>query len=236
MESWLNEAERISSLEAEIGFVLQDDFYYGPDRLPDITERKFVEPLPSAQIRRRGPLMATTLEALDNLQPLAGYYYEIIRLARKHSRSFNAINHYFWLRFWLTNPAEDVTIGFPWYDTFSEIDAFLCEVAQDKEGQVFWDVDQCWELEVHSSDGELFARLTNPDHQETHALVRFPRDVLLQQIGPLRSRAETVIKHLTSAVGRDVWTNRIEWPEFLDRAERSASGQPWWKRWLAPGR
>lgn len=236
MESWLSEAKRNSSLEAEIGFLLQDDFYYGPDNLPDITERKFVDPLPSAIIKRRGPSMVTTLEALENLQPLAGYYAEIIRLARKHSRSFNAINHYFWLRFWLTNPAEDVTIGFPWYDTLSEINGFLCGVAQEKEGQVFWDVDQGWELEVHSSNGDFFARLSCPEDEETQAVVRFPREILLEQIGPLRNRTETIIKQLSSAMGRDVWTNRIEWPEFLDRAKRSGSGQPWWKRWLAPGR
>ena len=214
MEPWFAEAKRITSLDAKICFLLQHDFYYGPDSHPEVVERKEVEPLPSPNIARQAPSMVCSAEALGHEEELAHYYREVVRIARKHRQTFNAIRHYFWLRFWLWNSEQDVHIAFPWYDTFGEIEQILDSVAKTTEGQVFWDVDQGWELEMYSSEGELFTRLRDPDYDETHVVVRFPREMLLEQLQPVRTRTESIIRFLSSAIGQDVWTKHVEWPDF----------------------
>ena len=153
MESWFADAKRITSLDAEICFLLQDDFYYGPDSYPEVAERKEVEPLPSPQIERHVPSMVRSAEAVGHEEELAKYYREVIRVARKHRKSFNDIRQYFWMRFWLWNTDEEIHISFPWYDTYSEIDRFLTSVSGNSDGQLFWDADQGWELDVHALQG-----------------------------------------------------------------------------------
>lgn len=232
MEPWFSDAKRISSLEAEICFLLQDEFYFGPDSYPEVSERKEVEPLASPSIPRRVPSMVCSAEAVGHEDQLADYYREVVRVAQSHGKAFNDIRQYFWLRFWLWNTEHEVHISFPWYDTYSEIDRFLSSVADNSEGQVFWDADQGWELEMHATDGELFARLRNPDDDEIHAIVRLPSQSLLEGIQPLRSRTESVIRSMSSAIGRDVWTSHVEWPEFgPTKTLETQASRPWWQPW-----
>ncbi len=232
MESWFTEAKPISSLEAEICFLLRDDFYFGPDSFPQVSERREIELLPSPAIRRHIPSMVRASEALGHESELADYYQAVLRTARSHRKNFNEIRQYFWLRFWLWNTEQQIYISFPWYDSYAEINRFLSSVTSNSEGQVFWDVDQGWELDVHASGGELFVRLRDPNDDETHAIVRLPTDALLAHIQPLRIRTETIINNLTSAIGRDLWTNYVEWPEFCAPAiSVTQERRPWWQPW-----
>lgn len=215
MESWFADATRVSSIEAEVCFLLQEDFYYGPDTFPEVAEQKFVEPLPVPNIPREVPSMVRTSEAIGNETELVRYYSEVIRLGRKHRKQFHHISHYFWIRFWLWNTAEDVHIGFPWYDSYSEIQDFLNGVSAKEEGRIFWDMDQGWELEVHAAKNDFFARVRDPDSDEIHAVVCCPRDVLLYQLAELEGRTEALIAALSTSIRRDLWTSRVDWPTFL---------------------
>jgi len=232
MESWFADAKEIATLDAEICFLLQDDFYFGPDSYPEVAERKEVEPLPAPNITRHVPSMVRCAEAVGHEEELANYYREVVRLARKHRKTFNDIRQYFWMRFWLWNSQEEVHISFPWYDTFSEIDQFIGSISNKTEGQIFWDADQGWELEMHASDGDFFVRLRNPDDDETYAVVRFSQRLLIEQLEPLRARTESIIGVLASAIGQDVWTSYVEWPSFFPpEATETKPSQPWWKPW-----
>lgn len=232
MESWFTEAKRISSLEAEVCFLIQDDFYFGPDSFSDVSERKEIEPLPAPAIPRHVPSMVRSSEAIGHESELADYYRSVLRVARSHGKSFNEIQHYFSIRFWLWNTEQQIHISFPWYDTFSEIDRFFVDVSSDSDGQVFWDVDQGWELEVHSCNGEYFFRLRNPDDDETYAIATVPVDALLSVIQPLRSRTESIIRTLSTSVGRDLWTSQVEWADFCTpKISATPVRQPWWQRW-----
>src|SRR5579872_682654 len=232
MESWFADAKRLASLDAEICFLLHEDFYFGADSYPEVADRNEVESLPSPNFARNVPSMVRSKEAVGHEEELVNYYREVVRVARKHRKTFNDIRHYFWLRFWLWNTKEDIHIVFPWYDTFSEIDRFLGSVNENKEGQIFWDTDQGWELEVHASDGDLFARVRNPDDDEAHAVVKFSKRMLVEQLQPLRSRTESLIRFLSLAIGRDVWTSHVEWPDFcpLEPTE-TKDRHAWWNPW-----
>ncbi len=232
MQSWFPRAKPITAIEVEICFLLQNDFYFGPDRLREIGERKFVEPLPSPQIPRHVPSMVRTSEAIGYELELERYNAEVIRLAKKHGLDFNAIRHYFWLRLSIWNTAEGIHIGFPWYDTYSEMERFFDDVSARDSGEVFWDADQCWEMQVHAENGEFFAQARDPDYDETHFIVRFPRELLLAKIPDFRNRATSIIRCLSSVIGDDVWTTHVESPVFMhaSRGEGKLRTQ-WWKLW-----
>ena len=232
MESWFADAKRISSLDAEICFLIQDDFYYGPDSYPEVSERREVGPLPNPNIPRHVASMVRSAEAIGHEVQLIEYYRSVLQIAQSHQKMFNDIRQYFWLRFWLWNTEQKVHISFPWYDTFSEIDRFLSSVTNKSDGQIFWDADQGWELEMHAYSGECFARLRNPDDDETHAIVRLPSDALIAHLQALRTRTESIIQSLSSAIGRDLWTNHVEWPEFcLPAPTERHENSPWWQPW-----
>lgn len=177
-------------------------------------DTKEAEHLVQPDIDRRVASMVRTSEAVGCEQELAAYYLNLIRIARKHGKTFNEIRHYFWLRFWLWNSEENVQIPFPWYDTFLEIRQFLDEVEQKTDGLVYCDADQGWELEIHAFGGELFLQFQNPDDDEVYARLRVPREKAIESFQALRGRAESTIHRLSNVIGRDLWTKYVDWPEF----------------------
>lgn len=224
--AWFSDAKSVSSLEAEVCFLLAESFYYGPDTHPDIVERKLVEKLPAPNIPLKVTSMVRVSEAIGYEQQLADYYTQVIRLARKHHMRFQRIRHYFWLRFWLWNNQEGIYISFPWYDSFSEIDRFLNALSKVEEGEVDYDMDQGWEMEVWAKNETLYIRQRDPDADEVHLAISVPRAALVSQIAPLRERTKKVISGLSQAVGSDVWTTYFsgEEPPF-------SIPHPWWKVW-----
>lgn len=225
MESWYTQATTVPELTAEICFQLQPHFYYGPDRPADIAANRLVEPLTPPVIPRVVPSMVRTTEALGHEDQLASYYEQIVMLARKYKRPFNSIRHYFWLRFWLWSEEHKVHISFPWYDSFSEINRFIDAVASTESGLVDHDLEQGWEMEVHSENGTLYVRERDPDANETCLTVATPRDGLLVQLVSLQKRTNAIVKYLTESLGADVWTSYVRnEPAFRDK-------RAWWRRW-----
>lgn len=215
MESWFETAERIESIEPAICFLLHEDFEG--------------EPLRSPKIPRHVPSLVRTTEALGNESELAKYYSEILRLARANRISFNEIRHYFWLRLWLGNPDAGVSISFPWYDTLSEIIRFIDAVTPYVDGQMFFDVDQSWELEMHGSRGDCFLRLRDPDEDETHATLCFSHEMLIGNLRPMQRHSVETIQVLSKLLDKDLWTDYVDWPTFLDEGVgKTAARRRWW--------
>jgi hypothetical protein len=210
MQSWLSETRKIPSLQAEICFQIEDSFYYGPDRVSDISEReRLVEKLTPPRIESAVASLVRTSEALGQEQELAAYYGQIVRMARHHKRPFNAIRQYFWLRLWLWNTEHEVHVSFPWYDSFSEIDRYLKALVESGSGLVDHDVDQGWELETYAEGDSLHFRQRDPDADETRLAISVPRDELLHQVSELRQRTRLIISRLSEALGTDVWTSHV---------------------------
>ena len=53
----------LDSLEPQIGFLIYDDFYYGPDRHPEVSERSMVLKLDPPAIPREFPSVAKAFPA-----------------------------------------------------------------------------------------------------------------------------------------------------------------------------
>lgn len=129
------------------------------------------------------------------------------------------------------NTEYEVHISFPWYDTYSEIERFFQCVKCGEQGQIFFDSDQCWELEIYARSGEFFARQRDPDNEDSNAImVRFASQPLLNQIQEVCVRTASIIERLSTAIGRDVWTKPDEWPNFDSPKDVSVpTKRPWWK-------
>ena len=209
--TWFATARPVDRLEAEICFLIQPRFYFGPDRpaVPADLQRLTVS-LSPPDVPRAVPSKVRTSEAVGHEAQLLAYYEQIVRLAREHRLPFNAIRHCFWLRFWLWNEAQDIRVSFPWYDSFSEIDRFMTAVSDGRSGLLDHDLDQGWEMEVHGDGDRLFIREGDPDGDEAHLAISVPRDALVQVLTALRARAVQVIGRLSDGLGADVWTSYVK--------------------------
>ena len=217
MQSWFANAKRISSLNAEICFLLQNEFYFGPDRFPKDRER-FIAPLTPPSMPLAVPSMVRTSEALNNEASLVAYYQHVIRLARQHRLPFNSYRQHFWLRLWCWNTAEQVHISFPWYDSNAEIQRVLDAVLARETGAIYDDEDQGWAIEIHVNQGLLFIREGDPDDAEANTMLCTPRDSFVDQVTQLQTRSRAVIASLSNALGADVWTEYVRGePAFNDR-------------------
>jgi hypothetical protein len=216
MEPWFADATAVASLKAEICFLLRPDFYFGPDRPSDPADlQRLVVPLSLPNIPRVTASMVRTSEAVGHEAELVSYFEQIVRRAREYRRPFNSIRHYFWLRFWLWSEEQEIYMSFPWYDSFSEIDRFSESLSKVSIGLVDHDLEQGWEMEVHSHNDTLFLREGDPDAGETHLVVSTPRGKLVAELLELRERTVGLITHLSKALGADVWTAYVrEEPSF----------------------
>lgn len=200
------EAKALDSLEPQICFLISKDFYYGPDRHADLSERKFVEKLIPPMLHQEFPSIVRTGEALGHEKELADYYWQIVSTARRHAKHFNQIRHYFCMRLWLSNATEKLSISFPWYDSLSEMRRFSDAIASNAEGDLYWDADQGWELNVKGTYDRLLMHQHDPDSDDTGLLVSVPRDAFLQQMTRCMEDSTSIVARLTQEMGADVWT------------------------------
>lgn len=220
MQSWFSETQKIPSLQAEICFPIQGSLYYGPDELPATADRTgYTAALHPPAIRTALPSLVKTSEAVGQERELAAYYEQIVRLASRHRRPFRSIRQYFWLRFWLWNPEQEIHIAFPWYDSYREIDRYLEALVTTDSGLVDHDMDQGWELQTHAHDNTLYFLERDPDYDETRLAISVPREALIEQVQALRKRTEGILIRLADLLGADVWTKSVH-AEPVFRIER----------------
>lgn len=205
---WLQQARIIESAEIEVCFLLFDQFYFGPDRHECFDDPKYQAALNHPDIPRVEPSMVRSSEILGEEQKLAAYYKHVLQLAKQHKKKRHEISQYFWLRLWVWNTESEFHIGFPWYDTFSEMVPFLTAIGSKDDGQVFWDADQGWEFEAHQMDQHLYLRLHDPDSDETIETAKLACEPLADRASEVLARTRQAIKTLKKAVGKDYWSKR----------------------------
>lgn len=223
MEPWFEEARHIAHLEAEIYFLLQESFYYGPD---DAVDLKPAVPLALPDIPRRVASIVQSYEAIGHEEKLAAYYEQIVRLSERYQKPFNRNDWYFWLRFRLRSEAENVEISFPYYDTISEVERCLTPLGEVASGEVYSGRDQCWGIDIHAHDGTLFMREHDPDYGEYSTMISVPRASVVCQIAPLRERTVKVIEQLSQLLGAGMWTSYVKSPALGFRPD---VGRRWWR-------
>lgn len=224
MKDWFESAPLVENATVEIAFLLRPDFYYGPDRHPDIVERKLIAPLCIPRFPRVVTEQATTREAEHHADELIRYYADIIRCAQKYHRGIEQVRSYFWLRLYISTPSGQFCVSFPWYDTLAEIAPLLDTLKNPPaHGEVHWDRDQGWEMEMDAHDDMLYIREWDPDgadHPEDpdagiiHAIGKLPLQALAVSSAAALERARRIVATLSAALGVDLWSTRP--PEDLN--------------------
>lgn len=209
------EVKALSSLAPEVCFLVHEDFYYGPDRHPEVSERTLVEKLVGPDIPRAFPSIVRTSEAIGHERELANYYWQIVSAAQRHNKTFNHVRSYFWMRLWLSSPEEEISVSFPWYDTLSEMRRFSDAISSPGSGDLYWDSDQGWEISVKGTDTVLLIKERDPDRDEDRLSVSVPRDDFSKGIVVAMQEASHIVNALSEQMGADVWTAYVrEEPKF----------------------
>lgn len=208
MEPWFATAPCIPEPSVEVAFLLAPDFYFGPDSYPAIIERKEVEPLRQPACVEPGARAITSEQADAHLDQLVDHYCDVVRAARKHGQDFNRLRSYFWMRLGIFSPTEGVSFGFPWLDSMNEIGGVLESIASaPSSGEVYWDRDQGWEIQIHADPDHFYLQESDPDREEIHAVAKVPRQWLSQHATETLHRARSVVARLSEALKEDAWTD-----------------------------
>jgi hypothetical protein len=208
MGEWIEDIFDVHSIEAEICFTLNNDFYYGSDNDADITARKEIEVLALPKFARKVDLLAKSIEVIGNESALADYYEQIIAYAKKHKKTFRECQHYFWLRLWLWNKEADIFVSFPWSDTQSDFDKLIERLVTTEAGEAYLDGDQGWEIAFIAEGDFLFIRECDPDTEpETvNYQIKVSRSLLINQLVDAQKRSKSIIGFLSDKIGTDLWT------------------------------
>ncbi len=204
MDDWRANATAMDGVTVDIGFIIAQTFYHGPEN--GFTREQWEtlrEPVYAPKIPRYGDY-ALTRDAADADVELVAYAEDVVRLCRKHDRE-PAHSSCFWLRP-LVFKRGSFAIVFPWYDTYEEAWTFLNALAETAPR--FSDQDQGWEVRVESDDDRLLICQRDPDADRTHIAVSTPLQDLRRQAPAVVERTTRLIARLTQACGHDYWSVR----------------------------
>jgi hypothetical protein len=208
MEPWFTTAKCIPEPEVEVVFLLAPDFYFGPDTYPALVERKQVESLRLPACVAQGQRVITSKQADAHLDQLVLYYSDVVRAARKNGKDFNGLRNYFWMRLGIFSADEDTYIGFPWLDSLKEVGQVLESLAAPPTiGEVYWNRDQGWEIQIHIDADNFYIQESDPDANEVHAVAKAPRHWLSARAVETLSRSRSVVARLAAALRDDAWTD-----------------------------
>ena len=202
--SWLPEAIAVDDAVADIGFLIQESFYFGPENgFSPQQWQELREPVYQPSLKKAGNFVLSA-DVIGKETELAAHYKDVAAKALAHRRSLKGSSH-FWNRPVVYSPNKFV-LSFPWHDKFREGKRLLNSLASDATGEMFWDRDQGWALEMHRIGDSLYAQECDPDEEVIHYTVKFPHESLKEQIKVLLPRIETLIAFLASEVGQDYWS------------------------------
>lgn len=210
MNNWTKSSKLITDLESEICYLINDNFFIGnPNDTSQFQNAELNVALKPLKINREAKQIVTTKEAFNNEIQLSEYYKSILELKKKHKKSFNEVHHLFWLRLWIWNSKDEIYITFPWYDTINEFKRFFRIFDNNKTGEIFYDGDQGWQLQVEADNDFYYIRQINPEENDLVLQnIKIDKISLKKSILELEKNINIQIKKLTSLTGIDLWTDR----------------------------
>lgn len=203
---WISRAKPVESVSLDVGFLISDDFYHGPEN--EFTQEQWQrlrEPLYRPKAERYGDYLLSS-ELNESSAELARYYQDVLRLIVHHRKDIELQSQYFWMRPLIFARGE-FAVTFPWYDTWEEATAVLDALAGPGEGLLFHDLEQGWEFHAFAECGRLFLRQGDFDSGEEHFAVATDRAHLGGQVPVVRKRVNRLVEELSASLGRDYWSH-----------------------------
>jgi hypothetical protein len=218
--AWLESSKLIEELVVEVGFRISDSFYYGSRNASKQQWEELSEPLYQPQLHsEKGLILTDVLES--DIDELVKYYVDVFRLSEKYQCPMS--KSYFWMSPVIYSD-QDVEIHFPWHDTWKETKDFLEAVSASKDGYLFIDADQDWDLDIYGISNQLFVREGALRDAGKPLEIVCDRQCFVDQVGILYKRSEQIVHKLCSALGGDYWTpGNLEWENALSSPRKPNS-------------
>jgi hypothetical protein len=210
---WIADTSPVESVSVDVGFYVSEDFYYGDQNDPiALQSGKWRKPLYKPAVKSAGPWVLISSGDLV-VSELVLYYEDVLSKVQRHRLNLLKYLHYFWMRPFLIYDANTVT--FPWYGTSTEADRLLSTIQGAVEGEVFFDCDQCWEIDMYALNRRLHIREWDPDYQEEHLRINCPLESLQRQCREMRLKTNNVLDELKTALGDDFWSDETHRPSWV---------------------
>lgn len=202
---WMSRAKPVEAVTLDVGFLIADAFYYGPEN--GFSKEQFQqlrEPLYAPKTQQYGQYLLSA-ELSESAAELIRYYRDVLRNVARHRKDIDQQSHYFWMRPIIYAGTEFV-ITFPWYDTWEDATPLLHALALPADGLLFNDLEQGWEFHAIAEGDRLFLRQGELDSGEEHLVIAVDRARLSGQVPAVRHRVGRLIRELSAALGRDYWS------------------------------
>lgn len=201
---WKAESVAVEGVLVDVGFLVQEAFYYGPENgFTPRQRQELQDKLYKPDLRKSGSFVLSA-DILGKERELSAHYKDVVAKAKDRGKSLHNSSH-FWNRPVIYSP-NLFYLSFPWHDRFREGRRLLQALLKGAEGEVFSDIDQGWQLDIELFDGVMYAREGDPDERTFHCNVKFEYSPIRAQVEELLRRVERLIAHLTSELGEDNWT------------------------------
>ncbi|VAW83658.1 hypothetical protein MNBD_GAMMA16-1159 [hydrothermal vent metagenome] len=204
MDDWKIESEYKENVLIDIGFMVQDSFYYGPENgfTPEEHEKKRV-PVYQPNLNMSGSFVLAS-DVFEKESELLAHYKDVIKKYTEFNKDITKSTH-FWNRP-IIYQKDGFNVSFPWHDRFHEGKNVLDNFTVTEDGEVYWDIDQGWELEIYGKDDLLYIREREPESEEVYCNVSFNWQNVREQSSVLITKVHNLIQYLSNSVGRDYWT------------------------------
>lgn len=199
---WFERAPFYTEVNLDVGFILQDSFYYGPQNgFSQEQWESLRAPLYRPAIKLFADHYCLSSRLGDQPSELEKYYSSALQLAHQHARPLKPGDSPFWLRPLIF--AEDrFCFNFPWYDTVEETRRCLNGLLTGH----FDDQDQGWRFEAQTRGQRVYLRQSDPDHEREIEVACVAAEVLMRQVPDCLARLEAQIRFLCQRLGRNYWT------------------------------
>lgn len=199
---WFERARYYPQVRLDVGFILHDSLYYGPENCFSQEQWKALRaPLYRPAIELFADRYCLSSELGDPPSELEKYYASAIQWAAHHGRTLKAADSMFWLRP-LIFVKDHFLFNFPWYDSVEETRRCLHGLLTGH----FDDQDQGWRFEAQTQGQYLYLRQSDPDQEREMEVVCLSTQVLMAQIPCCLARLEAQIRFLTQRLGCNYWT------------------------------
>lgn len=207
IEKYIAQTEYVPDLKVDMGYIISNDFYYGPENgwsEDDWKNKREVLEKPSIALYGQ---YALSEDFWGNEDQLLSYYRSVLIAAKKHNKERKAGDNCYWLRPIVYKKGLN-SISFPWYDTFVEGLPFLEALATNRQGLIFDDLDQGWQVAVFSEKDKFHFIERDWEEDKAHWLVSCNREIVSDMARQAIERTKKQIEFLTSNIGTDLWTKR----------------------------
>ena len=204
-KEWIKHTVAMDDFTVDVGFLISGDFYYGaPNDWAELQSGRNRTSLHRPILTTPGNVvLVSSLGA--TIDDLATYYADVLANVQAHNKNIKQCLHYFWIRPYIIF-AENA-VGCPWYDRYYEVERFLSAlVTIEGDGEIYWDCDQGWELNVVAEGERVHIREWDPDDELVWTSIHCPSTNIKQQSRDILAKTNVVMEQLRSTFGEDYWS------------------------------